>query len=486
MRWLFCVYVWILPFFASAVEDVISLSSGLQRDFLLDESFSGKKLKFEGTYAKFTGLVYDPKTLSIRFSPRRNGVGTLHIKEGRKILKKYTVEVRKTDLNRIVHEMRQLLKEIDGITIKIINKKVIVDGEIFVPRDMKRIYSVVQEYGKQAASFVTLSASAQNKVARFMEREIGNPNITVKAANEKFILRGTVSSPEEKRNALVIAQLYAPGVVTEKAVAEGAVRERNVKDVIIDLIKVEQPPKKENRQNKLIQLVVHYIELEKTYDNQFRFQWAPAIEDKSNFTYGESSAAGDVFRSITGVISNFIPKLNWAKSFGFARILHSSNLIVEEDVAGKISAKINYPYRTFGGPNGTPSVEFAEAGVEGELKAKIVGVRKDGVRLGVNFKIANFLGTFSGAPIVSNRSITTSLFVRSGLSAAIGGVVSSSNNSGFNREPSESKGEPLFNLLASKDFQKNQNQFVVFVTPIIKSSASSGVEEIKQKFRVDR
>ena len=468
------------------MEDVISLSTGFESDFLLDESFKGKKLQFKGTYTRLTNLTYDPKTVSIRFSPKKRGVGTLHIMEGRKILKKYTVEVRKTDLKRIAHEMRQLLKEIDGITIKIINNKVVVDGEIFVPRDMKRIYSVVQEYGKQATSFVTLSASAQNKVARFMEREIGNPNITVKAANEKFILRGTVSSVEEKQNALVIAQLYAPGVITEKAVAEGAVRERNVKDVIIDLIKVEKPPKKENRQNKLIQLVVHYIELENTYDNQFRFQWAPAVEDKSQFSYGESSATGDIFKSITGVISNFIPKLNWAKSFGFARILHSSNLIVEEDVEGRIEAKINYPYRTFGGPGGLPSIEFVEAGVEGELKAKIVGVRKDGVRLGVNFKIANFLGTFGGAPIVSNRSITTSLFVRSGLSAAIGGVVSTNNNSGFNRMPTESKGEPLFNLLASKDFKKNQNQFVVFVTPIIKSSASAGVEEIKQKFRVDR
>ena len=72
------------------------------------------------------------------------------------------------------------------------------------------------------------------------------------------------------------------------------------------------------------------------------------------------------------------------------------------------------------------------------------------------------------------------------MSAAIGGVVSSQNSSGFNRAPSESAGEPLFNLLASKEFKRNQNQFVVFVTPIIRSSASTGVEEVKRKFRVDQ
>ena len=410
MRWLFCIILWVAVYSSFAVDEVISLSVGLQNDFSLDESFRGKKLKFEGTHTKITGLVYDSKTLSIRFSPKKKGVGTLHIKEGSKILKRYTVSVRKTDLNRVAYEIQLLLKEIDGINIKIINNKVAVDGEIFVPKDMKRIFNVVKEYGAQAVNLVSLSASAQNKLARFMEREIGNPNITVKAANGKFILRGTVSSQEEKDNAFIISQLYAPSVVTESAVTAGKVRDRNVTDVIINLIRVEKPPKKQDRQNKLIQLVVHYVELEKDYDNQFRFQWSPAIEDKSTVTYGESTATGDIFKSITGTISNFIPKLNWAKSFGFARILHSSNLIVENKVKGQIQAKVNYPYRTIEG--GVPTVGFVPTGIEGELRATIVGARQDGVRLDVNFTIYNFLGIVGGGPIKSTRSISTSLFVR--------------------------------------------------------------------------
>ena len=49
---------------------------------------------------------------------------------------------------------------------------------------------------------------------------------------------------------------------------------------------------------------------------------------------------------------------------------------------------------------------------------------------------------------------------------------------GFAEAPEESE------LYSAKDFRRNKNQFVVFVTPIIKASASQGSEGIKRKFRL--
>ena len=487
MRLLFVLFLFVFSFSGAAIEDVIALSAGFQNDYTLAESFRGKKLLFKGTYSRVTDLSYDKEKNSIRFSPRKQGVGTLVIKEGKIILKKYTIDVRKTDLNRVAHEIKSLLNEIDGITIKIINNKVTVDGEIFVPRDMKRIYAVIREYKGQAVSLVTLSTSAQNQVARFIEKEIANPNVTVKAANGKFILRGTVASEEEYRNANVIAQLYAPSVVTETAVKEGVVRERDVNKVIINLIKIKKQPKEDKQQKKLVQMIVHYVELEKNYNDLFRFQFAPRIEDNTKFTFSNNSRAGTT-SAIAGTINNFFPKLNWAKNFGFARVLHSSNLIVEEGKEGKVSANKKVPYRTLAGQNGGSAVQFADVGITIAVTPYIVGSRKDGVRLKGTFTVNNFLGYDQGSPITSNRTINTSLYVRSGLSAAIGGIVSNNTNRGYNQEPEGQggKGDPIFNLLSSKGYNKSQNQFVVFITPVIKSSASTGVEQIKKKFRVAR
>lgn len=488
MKWILYILLMVYCGPLLAIEEVISLSVGLDDDFPLDPSFSSKKINFTGTYSGITNLVYDAKSNSIRFSPKKTGVATLHIKLGKAILKKYTISVRKTNLNKIAHEIKSLLSEIDGISIKIINNKVTVDGEILVPRDMKRIFNVIKEYPKQATSLVRLSTSAQNKVALFIEREIGNKNITVKAANEKFILRGEVAAQEEKNNAYIIAQLYAPSVITEAAVQKGIVRDRNVKNIIINLIKVKEPPKPEKKQNKLIQLVVHYVELDKNYDNQFKFQWAPRLSDGSNIGYSQS-AVGSIAGVISGTISNFLPKLNWAKSFGFARILHSSNLVVEENKTGTVSTKQSIPYTTLN-DEGTANTAFHKgAGIALNITPVIVGERQDGVRLHINFAVNSLVGSAQGLPITSEKNINTYIYVRSGLSAAIGGIITNSSRTGYNREPTgsgDAKSDPLINLLSSKSFDRSQNQFVVFVTPIIKSSASQGVDKIKRKFRLNQ
>ncbi len=479
MRWIFLLLIICLP--AWSIEESIPLSVGLDNDFPLDPSWRGKVLKFEGTYMKRTRLFHDKKKHILRFTPIRKGVGSLIIKEGSNILKKYTVSVRETDLTRVAHEIQSLLGEINGITISIINNKVVVDGEIFVPRDMKRIYNVVKEYGDKATSLVTLSASAQNKVAQFIEREIGNPNITVKAANEKFILRGTVSTEEERENANIIAQLYAPGVVTDAAVQSGVVRDRNVKNVIINLIKVQPPPAKKKTQNKLIHMVIHYVELNKDYSDQFRFQWAPGVAP-ADYTIGEKFG-----KVITGTISNLLPKLNWAKEFGFARILHSSNLIVEEGEKGSVKSNTEIPYGVLAGAAGM-QVQKASYGVQLSITPNIVGVRKDGVRLEIGFTVSDVVGVVSAGPVISKKELSTLVYVRSGLSAAIGGVISHSNTRNFNREPGGDFGgkvDTVFNLLSSKNFTRKKNQFVVFVTPFIKSSASTDVEEVKRKFRIE-
>lgn len=486
MRWIFYLLIVVATGFpAFAIEEVIPLSVGLDDDFPLDPSFEGKKIYFTGTYKLVTSISYNKANNTIRFSPIKKGVGTLHIKQGKKILKKYTVDVRKTDLNKVAHEIRSLLSEIDGISIKIINNKVIVDGEILVPRDMKRIFNVVKEYPKKATSLVRLSTSAQNKVAQFIQEEIGDPGITVKAANEKFILEGIVSSQEKKDNAGIIAQLYAPSLITESAVQAGVVRDRNVKNVVINLIQVQPQKKKEQKQNKLIQLVVHYVELDKAYENQFRFQWAPGIADGSQFQFSSNSASS-IGAILSGTINNFLPKLNWAKNFGFARILHSSSIIVEEGEQGVVKSVQSIPYTTLSGNGGAPSTQTKDAGIELTITPYVVGERKGGVRLVISFSVSSLLGIVDGGPIISGKAISTKILVRSGKSAAIGGIISNTSRTGYNREPSSNQSrDPIFNLLSSKAFGRNQSQFVVFVTPNIKSSASRGVEKVKAKFRIN-
>ena len=102
----------------------------------------------------------------------------------------------------------------------------------------------------------------------------------------------------------------------------------------------------------------------------------------------------------------------------------------------------------------------------------------------MNFNVKDLLGMTDSGPLTSNRTLNTTITVRSRQSAAIGGLVSNQSGTNFNKLPKDASSNPILSLYASKDFRREQSQFVVFITPVIKSSASAGSEKIKRKFRL--
>ncbi|MBX7232080.1 MAG: hypothetical protein K1X29_08345, partial [Bdellovibrionales bacterium] len=185
--------------------DYLNLSVGTYFDQKIPNA--PKEINVTGTFRKFTEAQYNPADQTLRFNPKSVGVGTLNVidKKTGEVLYSFTIDVRKTDLVKVAREIKSLLNTIDGISIKIANNKVIVDGQILLPSDMKRIHSVVKQYGSMATTFVVLSPAAQNKIAQFIERKINNPEVRVSAVNNKFILEGVVDSPEEKSRAEIVA-----------------------------------------------------------------------------------------------------------------------------------------------------------------------------------------------------------------------------------------------------------------------------------------
>ncbi len=454
---------------------------GVQYDHHLSNKLKGKLLKFEGTYRRYTGLKHNHLTGVIRFTPRRKGVGTLNVKDSSgRIIRKILLTVRTTHLREIANEIQSLLKTVDGIQIRIVNNKVTVDGEILVPRDMRRIHDVVKAYPNQANSFVTLSPLAQQKMAKFIEKEINNPNVTVRVINTTFILEGFVNSESDKSRAEKIAILYVPDHISDSAVAENKVQEIKRKPVV-NHIRV-RPPQKDGR-SKLIQMIVHYVELNKNYANSFRFQWMPRINDGTKFTF--HSGAGTVGGIISGTIDNFLPKLNWAKSFGFARVLQSVNVTTESGKSATVNSTEDVMYYSTAGKSGEQTLNRIPVGLKLSLTPNIVGPRRNNVQMQINFSIGSAVGS-TGA--TSKRDIQTNIYVESGLSAIIGGLITNKTFSDYNRAPQEGggggKSYPLLTFLSSKNFTRSQSQFVVFVTPIIKISASSGVSQIKKKFKL--
>ncbi len=461
----------------------LNLTLGVESDERLPRL--PENIEFKGDFRRIVTASYAKDLNVLRLNPKAEGFATLaiHDKRNGKLIAEYRIDVKKSKLDKVVREIRALLGDIEGINIKIVNNRVIVDGQILLPKDLSRIYNVVQQFGDQASSLVTLSPIAQKKIAEFIARDINNPEIEVRAVNDKIILQGQANSEEESKRAEIIAKTYLPDIVIEAAEEKGVIKKRKpANDGVINLIEIKKaaPP----APAKMIQLVVHYVELNKDYSKAFKFQFTPELSDNSQLevSSGNSSTAGGVVSSLTAVISNLLPKLNWAKDHGHARILESTSLIVEDGKKGEIKQITNQPYQVIG-KDGAQGTAFAEVGIKSAITPVLLGEKSASIQMSMEFSLSNLIGTANGAPITSANTIMSSITVRDRQSAAVGGLIKNSSSTGYNRLPSSVK-NPIISLYASKDFQRQQSQFVVFVTPIVKTSASSGAEQIKKKFRL--
>lgn len=468
---------------ASDEANFLSLYIGVPHDEKVDYLPPG--IKFDGDFDKVISLTIAPGQNTLRIRPLREGIATLIIKDkSENKLYEFRLDVKKSDLTKIVKELRSLLQGVDGITIRIVNNKVVVDGMVILPKELNRISAVIRQYGPIVDSIVELSPLAQKKIAEFIERDINNPEIQVRAINEKFILEGYASSADERTRAQNIADIYVPDVVTEAAAQDGTVQKQKIKPVINMInIKPGSPPPP----SKVVQLVVHYVELNKSYQKSFRFQWMPDLKDESGMRFtSDSQSSGGVVSSITGIISNLLPKLNWAKTHGHARVLQSTSVLVQDGQDGNISSEGKIPYQTVApsGGGAIPVTQFANVGLSAKIKPEIVSAQSDSVRLTIAFKVSSLVGMSSAGPQISENNVNTILTIRSAQSAAIGGLINNSTSTDYNRLPANVSSNPIISLYASKAFQRNQSQFVVFVTPVIKTSASAGSEKIRQRFRL--
>ena len=81
----------------------------------------------------------------------------------------------------------------------------------------------------------------------------------------------------------------------------------------------------------------------------------------------------------------------------------------------------------------------------------------------------------------ATTTVSTTISVRDRQSAAFAGTIKKKKDATFG---GPSGAGAVFTFNQGKGYSKNTSNFVVFVTPIIKASASSGVDQVKKKFRL--
>lgn len=439
-------------------------------------------------------LVLFPQKREIVFKGQKPGDASVTIRDSLGDIRlKYLVKVTVTGKSTIVSQLKELIGDVEGLDISIKGEKVVVGGEIVVPDDIGRVSKVLANY-PEVLTLIELSPQTQRVIARKMADEFARNNlkdVTVRVVNKAFWLEGVVGGKDKKDLALIIAKAYLPPKITSLSQSDSRFSAPGNTSDIIDFIAVNE--KKDPQPTpKMIKVTSQFVQLVKNYSKIFAFKWAPLMgEDNSQIQFGQT-AQGNITTTSQGTlsatISNLFPKLNAARTAGYARVLQSGMVIMRESkqgeaMKGTITKQTNIPFAV--GSGEFTKASNATLGLNMDVTSKILEQEK--VELAINMQVN--LGVGASQTTTTSNSISTNVIIKSKESAAIGGVVQNESTTEYDNEPASTAtagsapATPLFRLFRSKSYVQSKSQYVIFITPEIIESASAGTEEIRKKFR---
>ncbi len=478
-----------------ATERDLEVAVGIDEIQKINFDFS---TKVEIGNEQLLNLILAPQKKEITFKGIKPGRTSVTIRDNvGDVRLRYIVIITASGKSQIVSELRELLGGVEGLEIGIQGGKVYVGGEIVVPSDITRVNTVLETY-TEVLRLVQLSPQTQRVIARKMMDELARNNlkdVTVRVVNRVFWLEGVVSSADKKSLAVAIAQAYLPDRIALDPKGLQTVK----RDDIIDFISVNekkdpQPPPKQ------IKITSQFVELSKDYSRIFGFKWAPLLsEGQGSISFGQrtdssGNSQGGIEstsnNTLAATISNLFPKLNSARSAGYARVVQSGMVVTKDQQTANINKKTDIPYAI--GTGDFTRAATASVGFSMEVTPKILEQEKVEMGIGIDVNTSSNSSS-AGAPVTTNNKIKTTVVIKSKESAAIGGVVQNQSSTAYDKDDPAPSGQqaggnevppaPLFRIIRSKNHQISRNQYVMFLTPEIIESAAAGTEEIRKKFR---
>ena len=429
-------------------------------------------------------------TNQLRIFPLRPGSTNIFIR-GRdgEVKKNIKYIITSTKLSQTVAHIRSLLENIEGITINSLGENIVIDGELVVPKDLDRILNVLQAYssrkGPKIINLLTISKVSQRAMAKRIQDEInrtpGGANVTVRLANDTFFLEGTVDAGADRARAQQVAETYIPEILGSVSVSRNILSQIQ-RPALRNLISIRSQP---TPQKKMIRITFHFVEMSKEYAKSVFFKWSPLISSGAGLVFG-SDESGNIGTStgdstLTGTITNLLPRLQKGTNGGYARVLFSTVAIGLEGTVISMSRSEQIPFiESVAG--GVPVIAYNTAGISISISPSIMS--RDTIQLnGIDFDFSVPSGAGAGGSSrVTRTQLKNNIRIKSGESAVLGGLISNTMSLDVDKDPEQAAaGNPLFTLLRSRAFANSKTQFIVFVTPQIIKSSSKGTEDIKRK-----
>ncbi len=429
-----------------------------------------------------------------------DGKASTDCKELGKLLKVYRVTVSEQDLFALLQELKTLIGSVEGIEIRIVGDKIIVDGNILIPKEMRRVLAVLNRYiseKKPIVNLVEMSPLTLKLIGEKMEEEIAGGkerqrDIKVKILNGRFFLEGNVDKRVDREVAEKICQSYISERYQMDAPAAGGRLEKPTFASLgecVSMIRIRAGQPKDP--DPIINVRIDFVTINRDYLKTFDFRWAPGISAEGGVEF--DSDAGRFVNRFIGTLSNLFPKLDSLSQNGNARTLKTVFVPVRDGDDGNgqpaeatVRETLNLGFSTAGTPTAPGQSGSTPVTTSVSIRARSIS-GSDRINLGIKAVQTEVKRIRSDGPSDTlENSVDTQVVIPNGESAAVGGLIAERRQVSYGRGPSNEGTVTIFKLDRAHQFRDDKSQFIVFVTPTKLRTTTEGTEVLKRKFRLRR
>ena len=369
------------------------------------------------------------------------------------------VLVYQNDPRMVAKEVRMLLDGIEGIEVKALSSRVIIDGQALRKEDLYKIQQIAKLY-PQVTNFATLSPAVIDTIINYINLEFkdaGLGNVEAERLGNQIIVQGEVPNADAKNKIELIAKAF----------------DGNVKNFVKVGVTLE----------KMILVNVDFIEIDKESMQETGIDWGDSIgisgeiDGSAGFGSGAGSSAFNGSYSLEAEYGTVLKLIHNNKN---AHVLARPKLLCRSGEKAKFLAGGEVPIRvaTVSATLSTVTVEYKSYGII--LNIKPVADNNGNIATDIDVENSAIIEYIDGQPSFQNSSVKTNINVKSGEVIVLSGLVSSDQAKAVDKFPVLGSIPILGELFKSRSFKNNNSELVIFVTPeIISADDEKNVEIIE-------
>ncbi|MCY1014708.1 type II and III secretion system protein family protein [Pyxidicoccus sp. MSG2] len=383
----------------------------------------------------------------------------------------YLVAVRKQDPNEVISEIKRLLGEIEGVSVRMVGDRIYLDGQAYTTQDADRINEVVSLY-PNVKSFVKIAPNAKKLVAQNLNaafQKAGLKNVQANVVGATIFLEGSVESQQDLQKAELIT----------KAIGE------KVENLLVVGIK------------RMILSEVQFVEIRRNSRDRYGIKYptdisgtaaASATISQQLFpgTFGEGAGT-------LGLNAGADFSIGFQGNDGYGRLLAQPKLVCASGEKAEFLAGGEVPIPLI--TNNQFSVEYKKYGVilnlrptadrNGNIQTEIEAEASE-----IDASVSVSFGGSSAIPGFRTRKVKTNVTVRHGETIVLSGVFSHDEQKSVSKIPGLGHIPIVGELFKSRGFDSTKRELVIFVTPRIVNPDSDKVrtiiEDVKSRYKQAR